>query len=103
MTARRKALDALLSVTPDAAEGETPSRAAPAAVETARPLSSPRAGSVRAMGLHLEELARVPADAVVEIDTALCDPSPVRDRLSAAAPSLATSEAPDDPALDTLV
>ena len=77
MTKRRLAMEKLLAVDP--AQPKAPAK-------TGTPqVSVVRSGAVRTMGLALdqmrEERTAPPAERVVDLDPALCDPSFVRDRL----------------------
>jgi ParB family chromosome partitioning protein len=76
MTKRREAMERLLG------KGAAGQGEAPAAPPKSPPREAVRAGAVRTMGLALDRLGAMgPGEAVEEIDTALCEPSFVRDRI----------------------
>lgn len=84
MTKRRQAMERLLqtgfAAAGAAATGEA--GAAGPAASPAAPREAVRAGAVRTMGLALDRLgSALPGETVEEIDTALCEPSFVRDRI----------------------
>ncbi|UOM37362.1 plasmid partitioning protein RepB [Acuticoccus sp. I52.16.1] len=120
MTKRRAAMERLLSVEPIAANpgggnpgansgGVNPggdpgapagTKAAPGGGEArSRPAPPTRSGAVRTMGLALDRITDPAAtrEAVIELDTALLDPSFVRDRLDEAEPEGAEDPADLDP------
>jgi ParB family chromosome partitioning protein len=76
MTKRREAMERLLQ---GGAAPAVPQGAGAPVTQGAGPAAGVRAGAVRTMGLALEGIGA--AEAVEEIDAALCEPSFVRDRL----------------------
>lgn len=85
MTKRRAAMERLLQI--DTAPGGTALASPPA-----------RSGAVRTMGLALDRLGDAePHESVVELDTALLDPSFVRDRLDEPETATPDSDADTDP------